>query len=128
MENIKLLVVEDETAVREYMKRDLQRQFPGAIVDEAGGGKEAIMLIRATEYDLVILDIMMPEVNGKDVMQIIKKEKKLPDILVVTAYDSKNVADELLAAGAIDYMAKPIIAKTLHKKVETILRKKGKLP
>jgi DNA-binding response OmpR family regulator len=127
MKGLRLLIVEDEDSTLEYMKRALQRKFPKAIVDEADGGKKAIELIRANDYDLVILDIMMPEVNGKDVMKTIKQEKKLPDILVVTAYDSKSVADEVMAAGAVDYLPKPIPPNALQKKVELILRKRGKL-
>ena len=68
----------------------------------------------------------MPEMSGLDVIREVKQHKELPDVLVVTAYDSTDVTKEALDLGALDYMPKPFELKTFQLKVKEILEKKGK--
>ena len=125
MHELKILVVDDETETLEYLAKQIER-FLKCAVYKSDSGQDAIDKMAGIDFDLVILDIKMPEVNGLDVMRETSKIKKLPDILVVTAWDSAEVVDEVIAAGAIDYIPKPVSSETLLEKVKTILEKKGK--
>ncbi|MFH1768036.1 MAG: response regulator [Candidatus Omnitrophota bacterium] len=125
MDEVKILVVEDERGVLEVIKNCLLR-FVQAQVFEADNAEEAIRVMKENDLDLVILDIKMPGKSGIDVMREVKETKELPDILVVTAYDSAAVAAQVIKEGAVDYMTKPIVAETLMLKVENILSPKGK--
>ena len=68
----------------------------------------------------------MPEMNGFDVMEQVKAKKNLPDIIVVTGWDSQQVAQEAINKGASDYIPKPITFDALHLKIKSVLQKKGK--
>jgi len=68
----------------------------------------------------------MPGLSGIDIMRKVKGEGTLPDILVTTAWDSVQIANEVIEEGAIDYISKPVILETIKLKVKNILEKKGK--
>ena len=124
MENPKILIVEDDKETLELLISILGNFF-GDLIEGTQGAEEALKLIKTNEYDLVILDIKLGELNGLDIIREVKKEKELPDILIVTAWDSKQVALEAIDAGALDYMPKPIDARIFVEKVKQILEKKN---
>lgn len=125
MADVKIFIVEDEKETLRFIKNCLQRELL-CDIDESMNGIDAIEKMKAQDFDLVILDLKMPGVNGLDVMREIKKIKKLPDILVVTAWDSDQVATTVIKEGALDYMPKPLIPEAFMIKVKTLLDKKGK--
>ena len=104
----KILVVDDDTTVRALMRTTLTME--GHDVVGAAGGEEALELIRIQEFDLVLLDVMMPVTDGYEVLERIKgmpSRAALP-VVVVTAkpYDSDDVLREV-SGGAIDHITKP---------------------
>lgn len=125
MGNLKILIVEDEIDTMEAVKRSLER-FLKCRVYTSSNGEDAIDKIKNNGFDLVILDIKMPGLSGLDVIRKAKKEAKSTDILVVTAWDSAQVAEEAIKEGAIDYIPKPISLDILKIKIKNILEKKGK--
>jgi len=80
----------------------------------AANGKEAIALIGANEYDLVNLDIRMPDINGTDLLNIVKDKAPATEVIMITAYASVDTATKALRAGALDYLIKPFELSTVR--------------
>ena len=121
MENIKVLVVDDESRMRKLVKDFLTRE--GYAVLEAGDGMEAMdIFYEDKEIALVILDVMMPKMDGWEVCREIRRESKVPIIMLTARGDER---DELLGfeLGVDEYIAKPFSPKILVARVEAILRR-----
>ncbi len=99
-----ILIVDDELGPRESLRMILKDDYA---IKTAGSGKEAISLIDKNEFDLIILDIRMPEMNGIDLLKIIREKAKATEVIMVTAYASVDTATEALRLGAADYLYKP---------------------
>jgi len=125
MDKPKILVVEDEPETAGFIKKCVERVVE-CETQLSENGEDAFDKIKNNEFDLVILDIKMPGLSGIDVMRMVKKEKQLPDTLVITGWDSEQVLGEAIKEGALDYMPKPVISGTLKMKIKNILEKKGK--
>ena len=124
MERAKILVVDDESRMRKLVKDFLTRE--GYTVLEAGDGMEAMDLFyEDKEIALIILDVMMPKINGWDVCREIRENSKVP-IIMLTAKGAEN--DELLGfeLGVDEYISKPFSPKILVARVEAILRRANK--
>lgn len=104
MEKINTLIIDDEQLARKRIRGLLQKDKIIEIIGECKNGKEAVESILTNKIDLVFLDIQMPELNGFEVIQMLKKIK-LPEIVFVTAYD--NFAIKAFEVHAIDYLLKP---------------------
>ncbi|MCP4653619.1 MAG: response regulator [Candidatus Omnitrophica bacterium] len=124
MDKAKILIVEDEQEVLAYFKGSLERKF-FADIETAQDGRQAIDAIRNNDFDLVIMDLKMPQCNGLDVMRRVKKTKELPDTIIVTAYDSGFVSKEAKEVGAVDYIPKPLNMEVFLSKAKAILTAKG---
>ncbi|MDD6038140.1 MAG: response regulator transcription factor [bacterium] len=121
METIKILVVDDEVRMRKLVRDFLVRR--GYDVIEAGDGEEALDIFYSDkDIALIILDVMMPKLNGFDVCQEIREHSKVP-IIMLTAKGEEN--DELsgFELGADEYISKPFSPKILVARVEAILRR-----
>ena len=118
-----LLVVDDEEKIRALIRK--YAEFEGYRVSEAADGMEAVLAARKQDFDLIIMDIMMPELDGFTACREIKKEKDVP-VLMLSArgeeYD-KVLGFELLAD---DYVVKPFSPRELLMRVAAILRRAGK--
>jgi DNA-binding NtrC family response regulator len=112
MEPAKILVVDDEPALREVLQKGLN-QMGGFSVEVAQNGKEAIEKIEQDVFDLVLTDLMMPEMNGIDLLKIIKGTRPEIPVIMMTAYGSIDTAVEAMMIGANDYITKPIDLKDL---------------
>ena len=119
----KLLVVDDEPKIRELIRE--YAEFSNYEVTEAGDGMEAVGLVKLNDYDLIIMDIMMPRLDGYSACKQIKKIKDIPVIMLSARgeeYD-KLFGFEL---GIDDYVVKPFSAKELMARVNAVIaRKKG---
>jgi two-component system response regulator HydG len=102
----RILIVDDDPAHR-AMLRTLIAAW-GARVDEAGDGAEAISLSRETPYDIILMDVLMPEVDGISALQAIKSYNPSIPILIMTAFSKVESAVEALKSGAYDYLSKPL--------------------
>ena len=125
MEKLKILVVDDESRMRKLVRDFLVRQNYDVI--EAGDGEEALDIFYATkDIALVILDVMMPKMNGWDVCREIRENSKVPVIMLTAKGDE---SDELLGfeLGVDEYISKPFSPKILVARVEAILRRTSKL-
>jgi len=121
----RLLVVDDNDLNREMLSRRLQRK--GFEVVTVSGGREALELIDRETFDLVLLDIMMPEVTGIDVLESVRKKytaAELPIIMATAKTQSEDVVSAL-NLGANDYVTKPIDFSVLLARVDTHLKLKN---
>lgn len=116
----KILVVEDEIALSETLVYNLERL--GYEVSAAMDGHQALSLARSTHPDLIILDIMLPGLDGLEITQILRKEANTP-ILILTAQGEEIDRVLGLELGADDYMAKPFSMRELLARVKAILRR-----
>ena len=115
---IKLLLVEDEEETRESLRQYLSRAFDCRI-QEASSGEVALDKIKEDDFDLIILDIRLPGLSGMDVLRQ-TKDKNLK-FLIISGYDSIQVAQEALNEGATDYITKPFSMQILGQKIKQIL-------
>ena len=118
---MKLLVVEDERKTAAYLEKGLQES--GFVVDVAGDGDDGLHLARTGEYDLLILDIMLPQRDGWDVLQELRREGKQTPALFLTARDSVEDRVKGLELGADDYLVKPFAFSELLARVRSVLRR-----
>ncbi|MEG0962763.1 MAG: response regulator transcription factor [Lachnospiraceae bacterium] len=124
MEKLKILVVDDESRMRKLVRDFLVKQAFEVI--EAGDGEEALnKFYKEKDISLIILDVMMPKINGWDVCKEIRGTSNVP-IIMLTAKGEEN--DELLGfnIGADEYISKPFSPKILVARVEAILKRSGK--
>ncbi len=121
--NEKLLIVEDEETLRDSLKRVLLRD--GYEVDAVGSAEAAMRKIEEVAYDLVITDILLPGIDGIELLRRIRL--KLPDqiVIIITAYASIETAVGALRAGAYDYVIKPIIHEEIKRIVRNALRERS---
>ncbi|SON51291.1 response regulator transcription factor [Vibrio tapetis] len=118
---MKILIIEDDATTREFVSKGLQEH--GYTVDQAEDGKKGLMMALSSEYQLVILDRMLPYLNGMQVLSAIRAtEAKLP-VLILSAMDS--VADRVdgLQAGSDDYLIKPFALAELIARVDIIINR-----
>ena len=108
---MKILVVDDEQAVRESLRRSLR--FNGYEVLTANDGLEAVETVRAENPELLILDVMMPNMDGLEVCRTLRSEGWDRPILVLTARDGVSDRVAGLDAGADDYLPKPFALEEL---------------
>ena len=121
MDNIKVLMVDDESRMRKLVSDFLTRK--GYIVIEAGDGEEALDRFYADkDISLVILDVMMPKMNGWDVCREIRKNCKVP-IIMLTAKSDESSELNGFECGADEYIAKPFSPKILTARVDALIRR-----
>jgi two-component system response regulator MprA len=118
---MKILVVEDDPAVREALERALS--FEGYEVDAARDGGIALSMVRSTTYDLVLLDVMMPHVDGIETCKRIRASGDTIPILMLTAKTAVDDRVEGLDAGADDYLTKPFALDELLARIRALLRR-----
>lgn len=116
----RILLVEDEEALADSIRYSLEREGYGVSV--AADGRRAIEQFRATEPDLIILDLMLPEMSGLDVVRSIRQSSTVP-IIIVTAKDSEADKVTGLELGADDYVTKPFSVRELVSRVRAHLRR-----
>lgn len=118
----RLLVVDDEESIVELLKFNLERE--GFQVDTALDGFTALQMAETNDYDLIILDLMLPRMDGIQVCQKIRATSSVP-ILMLTAKDEEVDKIVGLSVGADDYMTKPFSTRELVARVKALLRRRG---
>ncbi|MDQ7051184.1 MAG: EAL domain-containing protein [Enterobacterales bacterium] len=115
-----MLVIEDNPDTQDLLKRILKNQFK---IDSAVDGQQGIDLWRKGQYDLVLLDVMLPSVSGSKILDIIIKEKPEQSVVIMTANHTMDLAEELMLAGAADFVTKPFRAEQLRRVCSTAARR-----
>ena len=115
-----ILIVEDEENISDFVKGELEYEGYNVCIKE--DGREGLEEALKNEYDLVILDIMLPSMNGFEICRRLKKEKQTP-IIMLSAKDSVMDKDNGLQIGADDYIAKPYAIEELLARIEVVFRR-----
>lgn len=118
---MQLLLAEDQSRLASLVKRSLTED--GYVVDIAGDGQEALDKFDINSYDLVILDIMLPNKNGIEVCQAIRQQNTDIPVIMLTALDSVDDKIKGLDSGADDYLVKPFSFGELSARVRALLRR-----
>lgn len=118
--NAKILVVDDEERIRRLIRMYLERE--DFIVDEADNGKDALAMALNSDYNVIILDIMMPEMDGIETCQMLRKEKDTP-VIMLTAKGEEANRVQGFEVGADDYIVKPFSPREAVLRVKAILRR-----
>lgn len=116
----RVLVVDDEPGIRETVRAYLERD--GFAVDETADGPTALARAETGEYALVVLDLMLPGLSGREVCRRLRAESAVP-VLMLTARSGPEAAAEGLDLGADDYMEKPFSPRELAARVRAVLRR-----
>jgi heavy metal response regulator len=123
---MRILVVEDEKKVASFLKKGLEEEYYA--VDCAYDGEEALYMVEANEYDLMILDIMLPKIDGLEVVKGVRDKGFPLPVLMLTAKDSVEDVVKGLDAGGDDYLTKPFAFAELLARVRSLLRRKEREP
>jgi heavy metal response regulator len=118
---MKILIAEDEKKVAHFVKKGLQEE--GYAVDVASNGEDGLTLATETPYDLIILDIYMPKLDGLTVLRRLREEKVRTPVLLLTVRAA--IEDKVLGldSGADDYLTKPFVFQELLARVRALLRR-----
>ncbi len=117
----RILIVEDEVQLARLMELELDHE--GYAVKVSHNGREALELLKEEEFDLVLLDIMLPEMDGIEVCGRLRKFSDIP-VIMVTAKDAVPEKVEALDTGADDYITKPFAIEELLARIRALLRRK----
>ena len=118
---MRVLLIEDDIAISRLLKEGLEDE--SYAVDVAHDGSEGYRTAAADEYDVIILDIMLPEMNGYEVCRSLRKDGNKTPILMLTARDTERDIVEGLDTGADDYLAKPFSFDVLLARIRALLRR-----
>ncbi len=118
---MRILLVEDEHKVAQFIRKGLQQDH--FAVDLAADGEEALFLAESGQYDLIILDLMLPKVSGLSVLSTVRKQNPNVPILILTAKASVEDRVRGLEIGSDDYLIKPFAYAELRARVRALLRR-----
>jgi len=120
-----ILIVDDETINIDVVSRRIGRE--GYLVNQADGGRKALDLMKVQQFDLVILDVYMPDMDGIEVLKNIKSDAKTRDtpVIMLSADSSSKLIRKCLLLGAADYLAKPLIMDLARNRIEINMRNQG---
>ncbi len=118
---MRVLVVEDEEGIAKFLKAGLESEY--FAVDFANDGEQGSYLARTNDYDIIILDNMLPKKNGAEVCDDIRKDGKNTPIIMLSARAEMSIKVELLNKGADDYLTKPFSLEELLARIRALLRR-----
>ena len=126
IDKVRILLVDDEEDILEFLSYNLIKE--GYKIKTASNGKSALKILEKFNPDLIILDVMMPEMDGIEVCESIRKNEKNDDVLILFLTARSEDYSELagFSAGADDYITKPIKPRLLVSRVNAILKRKRK--
>lgn len=119
---IRILIADDHAIVRAGLAQFIADQPDMCVAAEAGSGEEALRLVRDQDFDVVLLDIAMPDKNGIDCLRVIRQTKPRLPVLILSGYPESHYAINLLRAGAHGYVPKEAAADTLVHAIRTVAR------
>jgi len=122
MENLRVLVVDDEADFLETIVKRLQRRK----IDACGvdGGKKALEIVENERFDVVVLDILMPGMDGIETLKLLKKKKPFIEVIILTGHGSVESGLQGMQFGAFDYIMKPAELDELLEKIQQAYERK----
>ena len=120
---MRILIIEDETKVANFIKKGLEEEHYA--VDTAPDGEAGLYMAEVNEYDLIVLDLMIPKIDGWEVLRRIRSSKNFVPILVLTAKDTAEDIVRGLDSGCDDYLTKPFEFKVFLARIRALLRREG---
>ena len=121
----RVLVVDDEQNSREGLSKILTKE--GYVVHTAENGKKALIEAENNKFDLIITDLRMPEMDGIEVLEKLRKKNKDMGVVIVTAYGEVNSYLKAMNLGAFEYLNKPIHLEELRRVINKALRESSKV-
>lgn len=118
---MRILLVEDEVEIINFLKPHLEKEM--FIVDTALDGERGAFLARSNDYDLIILDYILPKANGLEVLKLVRADKLNVPIIMLTVKSELTIKKELFQLGADDYLTKPFLFQELLLHIRAILRR-----
>ncbi len=115
MSKYNILIVDDEPNVCNFLTEFLD--FKGFTSRSTLSGKEALSVLNSEHFDLVLLDLIMPEMNGFETLERIRKDQPKLPIIILTGVKDKNVANDSMEMGAVDFIPKPIDLERLENSI-----------
>ena len=117
----KILIVDDESNIRLGLNKCLAKE--GYYIEEDSNGEEALQLIYNKKYDLILMDVQMPELNGFDVLKRIRKFGNSTRVIMMTAFGTVEMAVDSMKIGAVDFLSKPFTISKVRDVVKEVLDK-----
>ena len=118
---MRILVIEDEKKIADFIKRGLKEE--GYAVDSAYDGEQGLFLAKTNEYDLILLDLMLPKLDGLSLFKQIRKDNVSSPVIMLSAKDATKDKVAGLDLGADDYLTKPFAFEELLARIRAVLRK-----
>src|SRR3954462_4478612 len=122
MTAMRVLVVEDFELLRDSLAQGLREA--GYAVDTASDGEEGLWFARSGEFDCIVLDLMLPKLNGLKLLRKLREKDSLTPVLILTARDAPGDRVDGLDAGSDDYLVKPFAFSELLARVRALIRRK----
>ena len=118
---MKILIIEDEPSLRELIQRSLEKER--YVVEAAADFQSGLRKIEDYDYDCVLLDIMLPDGNGLNLLEQLKKMRKRENVIIISAKDSLDDKVLGLELGADDYLPKPLHLAELNARIKSVIRR-----
>jgi len=118
---MRILAVEDSKEIRNFLRISLESEF--FVVDTAQDGEKGLKLAQENEYDLIILDYILPKINGKEVCRSLRESGNDVPIIILSIKSDSPTKTELLEIGADDFITKPFSFKELLARIKAVLRR-----
>ncbi len=122
---MRVLIIEDDPDMAGFLDQHLPER--GFVVDLAGTGGAGLLLAAQNQYDLIVLDLHLPDMSGEVVIEKIHARERIPPILMLTVMDNPETKTRLLWAGADDYLSKPFSFEELVARMRALLRRSSEV-
>ena len=122
---MRILIVEDETRIADFLQRGLRAEGHFPVV--ANDGESGLALALEGDFDLILLDMMLPGIHGRDICQQLRMSKVNTPLIILSAMDSLDDVIAGLRMGADDYMTKPFSFEELLARIETVMRRSSEV-
>jgi two-component system copper resistance phosphate regulon response regulator CusR len=122
---MKILIIDDEPAIVQFLKTGLEANM--YVVESATDGERGAFLGRTGNYDLIILDYMLPKLNGAEVLKEIRQDNKHVPVIILSVRSEIKNKEEVFSLGADDYLTKPFLFEELLMHVRALLRRPAKI-
>lgn len=123
---LRILLVEDEENIRDTVKLNLELE--GYEVVATGNGRKAVKITKEQHFDLMVLDVMLPEINGFQICEQVRLTDRETPIIFLTAKDASQDRIQGLKKGADDYLTKPFVFEELRLRIERLIQRSSKSP